>query len=299
MNTRDDEGTVLFADICDSVRIYEIFGNTRGMEIAEQSMERMMRITAWNNGAVIRTQGDGVKCLFPAADNAYDAATKMQLSHRDSLCGIKVAFSNGTVMSSQDDVFGDTVHLAARLLGLAKAGEILLPGGTVAALSPDRQTNTRLLDTTRVKGRSEPVDVFTVVQLEDGPRTSTKTLVTTSTAASQIKPPSTLLLQHPGGEFRYEDTGQAMSIGRAETCDLVVDSHYASRLHALIELKRNYFLFTDQSTNGTYVTNQDNETVFLKRESVQLLGNGVISLGRPASYMPDDVIRFFNEDRAS
>ena len=296
MTSNDALGAVLFADICDSVRMYEHYGDARGLAIAEQSMERMIQITEWNGGTVIRTQGDGVKSLFPTVDNAYDAATKMQASHRDSLCGIKIAFSYGTILSAQDDVFGDTVHLAARLLELARSGEILLPGGTANELSENRRAGTRLLDTTRVKGKSEPIEVFTVIQVEEGTKTSSKTLVTMSSATTPIAPPNTLVLLHPGGEYRYENTVQALTIGRSETCDLVVNSSYASRLHARIELKRNYFLLTDQSTNGTYVTNQDNDAVFLKRESVQLIGHGVISLGRPASYTPEDVIHFFYEN---
>lgn len=291
------KGAVLFADICDSVLMYEHHGNTRGVEIAKQSMERMIEITEGNAGSVIRTQGDGVKSIFPTADSAYDAAVKMQSSHRDRLCGIKVAFSFGEILTAQDDVFGDTVHLASRLLGLARSGEILLPGETVNGLSPNRQASTRLLDTTRVKGKSKPIDVFSVVEIGEGTQSTTSTLVTTQLSpANAIASQNTLVLLHSGGEYRYETTDRALLIGRAETCNLVVGSNYASRLHALIELKRNYFLLTDQSTNGTYVTNQDSEAVFLKRESLQLIGHGVISLGRPASSALDDVIRFFHEN---
>ena len=295
MNTRDTRGAVLFADICDSVGIYERYGNARGLEIAEESMQRMMQLTESNGGKVIRTQGDGVKSLFSTVDSAYDAAVKMQSSHRDSVCDIKVAFSYGPLLTAQDDVFGDTVHLAARLLGLARFGEILLPGDTVKQLSASRGACTRLLDTTRVKGRSDPVDVFRVNQSEDGTMTDTRTQVTMAPTTNRPVPVSRLFLLHPGGECRYEATDRAMTIGRAETCDVVVNSGYASRQHARIQLKRNYFLLTDQSTNGTYVTNQDNEPVFLKRESVQLIGYGVISLGRPPTYAPDDDIRFFHE----
>lgn len=293
MNTSDTRGAVLFADICDSVHIYEKFGNARGLEIAEESMERMIQITEWNGGKVIRPQGDGVKSLFSTVDSAYDAAVKMQSSHRDSLCDIKVAFSYGPLLTAQDDVFGDTVHLAARLLGLARSGEILLPGNTAKQLSEDRRAFTRLLDTTRVKGISDPIDVFTVNQSEDDTKTSTATQVAMVLTRNRPNPINRLIVLHPGGEYRYEASDRAMTIGRADNCDVVVNNDYASRQHALIELKRNYFLLTDQSTNGTYVTNQNSEPVFLKRESVQLIGFGVISLGRPPSDTAGDNLRFF------
>jgi class 3 adenylate cyclase len=290
MNTCDTQGAVLFADICGSVDIYEKHGNARGLEIAGESMERMTQITEWGGGRVIRTQGDGVKSFFSTVDGAYDAALKMQSSHREFTCDIKVAFSYGPLLMAQDDAFGDTVHLAARLLGLARPGEILLPGDTAKQLSANRRACTSLLDTTRVKGISDPVDVYTVNQREDDTRTKVAVVQT----IDQSIPGSRLVLSHRDGEYCYEAGSRAMTIGRAESCDVVVNSSYASRQHARIELKRNYFLLTDQSTNGTYVTNRDNEPVFLKRDAVQLVGCGVISLGRPPFQTADGDIRFFS-----
>ena len=55
MNDPDFNAAVLFADICESVRMYEEVGNQRGIEIAEQSMENMIQITGVSGGQVIRT----------------------------------------------------------------------------------------------------------------------------------------------------------------------------------------------------------------------------------------------------
>jgi len=72
-------------------------------------------------------------------------------------------------------------------------------------------------------------------------------------------------------------------MGRDERCDLVVKSYFASRRHAVIEMSRDRFVLTDQSSNGTFVVPESGHEIFLKRESLPLLGDGTISLGAAPS----------------
>ena len=81
-------------------------------------------------------------------------------------------------------------------------------------------------------------------------------------------------------------------IGRAPECDLILGSHLASRRHARIERMGVYFRLTDQSTNGTYVLNDANELLFLKRESTQLIGSGLIAFGEEPAVAGDRVVRY-------
>lgn len=293
-DSMDEQGGVLFADICDSVRLYEQHGSTAGVRIAEQSMQRMQQITESHGGQVIRLQGDGVKSLFPTVDAAYDAALEMQQAHRQSPCAIKVAFSFGALLRAQDDVFGDVVHLASRLLSFARPGEILLTGKTAGQLSKDRGINTRLLATTHVKGMAAPVELFTVIEDIEDENTTAASLTRIATG-QPLSNALTLVLKYAGEQHTYHHTLHALTIGRSSSCDIVATGDYASRLHARIELARNHFVLSDLSTNGTYVINQDSECVLLKRESVQLIGTGRISLGRPPGDQAEDVLQFHHE----
>jgi len=152
-------------------------------------------------------------------------------------------------------VCADTVHLGARLLGIARPGEILMPGSTAAQLSDELRSNTRLLDTRYLRGRSEPVEVFfTVVHTCEQAEESTHTVVTMSAMGHLLARPSVLVLAHAGSEHRHTSTAQPLTIGRSDACTLVVNNDYASRLHAQIEFAGNAFLLTDLSTNGTYVS---------------------------------------------
>ena len=293
MKNRTVDLAVLFADICDSVRYYEHAGDARGHQMAENSMQRMRDITEAQSGTLIRTQGDGVMSVFPSGDAAFDAAVAMQEAHREAEVDIKVAFSFGPVIQSCGEVYGDTVHLAARLLDLARSGEILLPETTLGALSGERGAKTRFLDNKMLKGRSEPVSIF-VVNANASDRTGgfSTTLVAVPASASHALHADLVLTL--GGETLRVGGGLVASvvIGRSPECDLVLGSHLASRRHARIERMGGYFHITDQSTNGTYVLNDANELLFLKRESTQLIGSGIIAFGEEPTAAEERIVRY-------
>ena len=59
----------------------------------------------------------------------------------------------------------------------------------------------------------------------------------------------------------------------------MVESNWASRSHLEITWKRDKFILTDHSTNGTTLRIASGESVFLKRESYPLIGKGSFTLG--------------------
>ena len=71
---------------------------------------------------------------------------------------------------------------------------------------------------------------------------------------------------------------------------MVVNDTMASREHARIECRRDKFVLTDQSTNGTYVITSDGPA-YLRREETALTGEGKISFGREIADA-DEVVNF-------
>jgi len=92
-------------------------------------------------------------------------------------------------------------------------------------------------------------------------------------------------------ELRGETT-----IGRADDNDLVIRGNLISRLHARIEINRNKFVLIDQSTNGTFVQAEGGEELFVRRDSVQIKGEGLIGLGRVPERDSPLTIRFYCEE---
>jgi adenylate cyclase len=68
-------------------------------------------------------------------------------------------------------------------------------------------------------------------------------------------------------------------LGAADNADLTIGAVHASRAHARIEYKKQFFVLVDHSTNGTFVQTEDERVTFLRRGEFRLWGNGWIALG--------------------
>ena len=53
-------------------------------------------------------------------------------------------------------------------------------------------------------------------------------------------------------------------------------------VHARIEKRRNKYVLIDESTNGTFIQNVVGEEIFVRRDSTEISGEGIIGLGRVA-----------------
>jgi hypothetical protein len=105
-----------------------------------------------------------------------------------------------------------------------------------------------------------------------------------------------LRLQFGDRELLTDKRHSSITIGRAENNDVVVEGHVISRLHARIEISRNNFVLIDQSTNGTFVETVDGEESFVRHDSLQLKGQGLIGLGRLPEQGTPHTIHFTCEE---
>lgn len=266
---------ILFADICGSVSLYEALGNVEAQRLIASSVAMMAAATETNGGRVVSNLGDGIMSVFATADAAFDAAVCMQEALREGPTSIKVGFTVGPVIEQEGNVFGDAVNTAARVMALARAGEILLTEDTVGQLALGNRLSTRFLDSATIKGKAAPVNVHAVVVDVD----PTVTQFMTAPAPAPETARGMLILGYGNQEWRLAVEGQTLILGRDEQCEVIVRSPLASRRHAVVQATRGKFLFTDQSTNGTFITSGEGHLTFVKRESVTLHGQGLIALG--------------------
>jgi len=282
---------ILYADICDSMRLYGRLGDREALRLVEGSMQAMVEITQRFGGTLIRTQGDGVMSTLPSAAAACEAAQAMQREHEQGQVAIKVGFNYGAVISSGGDVYGDAVNIAARVSALARSGEILTTEETVVHLAPEQRLGARLLDQTTVKGKSEPLRIYSLVNEKDGQTTLMLTRDNQHTASSTL---ATLVLEHGERRIQLQSLAPPLTMGRGSECQLQVNDDLVSRRHAVIEPKRDHFVITDLSTNGTYLITGNGERIFLKRESARMVGSGGIWLGRRPDEDGSGMIRYFS-----
>jgi adenylate cyclase len=97
-------------------------------------------------------------------------------------------------------------------------------------------------------------------------------------------------------DFILDERHPSIVIGRAEDNDVVVKGNLISRLHARIEVSRHKFVLIDQSTNGTFVQTDDGEESFVRRDSLQIKGRGLIGLGKLPEPDSPQTIRFVCEN---
>ena len=88
-----------------------------------------------------------------------------------------------------------------------------------------------------------------------------------------------LKLRYHDKVVRLDETSATLILGRGKKADVVINDTMASREHARVECRRDKFVLTDQSTNGTYIVTADG-TTYLRREETTLTGVGKISFGR-------------------
>ena len=291
MSPHQAAGAVLFADISGSTRLFETLGDERAAAWVGRDLAILARVCTDCGGRVIRTTGDGALCLFETADAALRASHLMQekIDQQHELGeagpGIHIGCHFGPVLESDGDLYGDAVNLAARVAGLAQAGQIITTADTVAMLSPGLAARTRRLDLVPVKGKRAAVAIYEFLWRDSEDITALGTRTEHGRAAH-------LVLRYEGREWRFEGPGE-LSLGRDIACDVVVGGRKASRRHAHIERRRDKFVLADHSANGTWVqfTGED-EVVVVRREELLLRASGLIGFGHSPGDGQDAPVAF-------
>ena len=235
--------------------------------------------------------------VFDSVAAAMHSACEMQKRIGDlpPVSGVKMAirvgFHFGPTLVEDNDVFGDTVNIAARLAGLAKAGQIITTADSVLRLPPEQQAATRDIDALSVKGKSDEVRVFEVIWQEN---------VDLTMRSASIAPAVTnvvlLKLRHGNEELVLGPSRPAVTLGRDADSGIVIRDPRASRSHGRIAFRRDKFVLTDQSTNGTYVTFQGEPEFLLKREETILRSRGRIVFGHAFAADATETVEFVVED---
>jgi class 3 adenylate cyclase len=281
---------VLFADVVGSTRLYETFGDDQAKQMIDECLVALTAVVLQYGGRVVKTIGDEIMCVLPSADNGCLAATDMhqKIMALPMVSGVKrsvrIGFHYGAVIEENNDVFGDTVNLAARMAGLAKGMQIITTGTTVTGLSPMLQLSTRSIAALSIKGKGDEVDVREVIW-----QGGEELTMTTASIAVTTKP-VTLYLEH--GTQTWELDRDGIVIGRDAQCNIVIADRNASRQHARIERRRDKFFLVDQSTNGTFVAFANAPEVVLRREELMLRGSGRIGFGHSVELPDTETVAF-------
>ena len=291
---------ILFADIAGSMRLYEAFGNRGALAAIEMCLGLISNVVSQNSGFVVKTIGDEIMAAFPEPGATWLAALEMQRKI-DGLPplqgpqgpmphGLRIGFNFGPAIENNGDFFGTTVNVAARMVQLAKRGQIITTGDGEALLPPNLRVQTRGLDWVAVKGKPEGVQVVEVIWKDD---LSGRTTVLGATPPSgPLERTSELRLSLGGRSWVFDAGRTSVSLGREPMNDVVLPGSAASRNHATIERRRDRWVLIDHSSNGTFVAAPGDNVIHLRREELILGREGRIGFGQPVEVSAAETASF-------
>lgn len=127
--------TLLFTDLKGSTALYDREGDLAAYRLVQDHFIALKQVVRNHSGAMIKTMGDAVMAAFPSGNDGTAAAIAMMAAmqelaegHGGTEVGLKVGLHAGPALAinagNSVDYFGQTVNIAARVQGLADAGDI-------------------------------------------------------------------------------------------------------------------------------------------------------------------------------
>jgi class 3 adenylate cyclase/pimeloyl-ACP methyl ester carboxylesterase len=117
--------TVLLTDIVDSTRRAAEAGDRRWRRLLDEHNASVRRQLARFRGREVKTTGDGFLATFDGPTRAIRAAVAIRAGVADTGLQVRMGLHTGEVELLGDDIGGIAVHIAARVMAAAGAGEIL------------------------------------------------------------------------------------------------------------------------------------------------------------------------------
>ncbi len=125
--------TVLFTDIAGSTAMTQALGDA-GAQHVVRAHNRIVReaLSMWG-GKEVKHTGDGIMASFVKTSDSLDASMQIQRESGeyteqtpDKPLHIKIGINAGEPISEDNDLFGSTVQMSARIVDKAKADEIFV-----------------------------------------------------------------------------------------------------------------------------------------------------------------------------
>jgi len=120
--------TVLFTDMVASTQRAAAAGDERWRAVLERFGEMTANLAERFCGTVVKSTGDGHLTTFDGPTQAIRCAEALRVDAETLGIEIRVGIHTGECELLDSDIGGIAVHIAARILGKAGAGEILVSG---------------------------------------------------------------------------------------------------------------------------------------------------------------------------
>ena len=129
--------TILFTDVQDSTQLIGQLGEESAQAVMLTELGRQQQLVQRHAGYAVKRLGDGVMAAFAEPRPALACAVDVQ-SHddTDAKLPVRIGLHAGEVIVEDADYYGQTVIMAARIMGRASGGEIAISEGFRSLLDP-------------------------------------------------------------------------------------------------------------------------------------------------------------------
>ena len=118
--------TVLFTDLVDSTARASQMGDRAWTRLLDRHHTMARAAISDHGGEPVKSLGDGVLATFTGPAQAVRCASRVIAETRSQGLDVRTGVHTGEVELADGDVAGLAVHLAARIMGLAEGGEVLV-----------------------------------------------------------------------------------------------------------------------------------------------------------------------------
>lgn len=289
--------SILHGELLSTKELYAEFGENDGLQVISAVMYLLKKVTDHHGGAVVKTQDNTILCTFIHPDETFRAARAM---HRclDKLMEaerfgnvplqLRIGIHVGKVVWKDNDLFGDAVTIAFRIMEMAEARQITTTEKTLSMLSKEYRADTTPLESISLKGKPGSVKVVALNWQTGVTDKMDEELLENVLKAMENR----MTVRYGNQVVEVDQDRPEITLGRHAHNDIVVEDNRISRTHIKIIYKNNKFYISDQSTNGTYLKIRNQKGTKIHRVEARLTGSGVIGLARRVTPESSDAVHF-------
>ena len=283
---------VLCVNVAGETSLLRSLGDPEGMYVIERCAKRIRRSVETHGGRLVDYQGSKLMAFFGSGAAAFKSA--LDIHHRVAELpphsGFPVAVGVGLCAGHQAKegryVPAEGDNPAANLSVIAPPGRIMLGVPRRAKLFPWLELAGNRVPEVELNCGKRRLGVFQVPAQEPAQMALSLALADAVGGAGRLR------LRFRGVETMLDESQPITRIGRLPESDLVVRSTRCSRQHGRIERRLDRFVFVDKSTNGTFVTFDEQAEMLVHHKEILLFGRGLLSFGTPASAKGAEIMRF-------
>jgi class 3 adenylate cyclase/tetratricopeptide (TPR) repeat protein len=125
---------LMLADVVGSTALYQQHGDVQGRLLIQRHHDTLTPLIVKCHGRVVKTIGDGIMATFDEPTEALECALTIQQtlgetrtqSAAETNLQTRISLHYGNALVETNDIYGDLVHMSARLIGMAEPDQILI-----------------------------------------------------------------------------------------------------------------------------------------------------------------------------